>query len=57
MCHPAVIIGAQVLSAVQSHNAKADAYGANANAAIDAKVLEDQAVNEDLALKQQAAEP
>jgi hypothetical protein len=55
MCHPAVIIGAQVLSAVQSHNAKADAYGANANAAIDAKVLEDQAVNEDLALKQQAA--
>ena len=37
------------------HNAQADAFKANAAAANAAKVLEDQAVNEDLALKEQAA--
>ena len=44
-----------MLGAIQSHNAQADAFTANANAAVDAKIVEDQAVNEDLALKQQAA--
>ena len=55
MCHPAIAIGAGVLGAIQSHNAQADAFEANANAAVDAKIIEDAAVNEDLALQQQAA--
>jgi len=55
MCHPAIAIGAQVLGAVQGHNAQADAYEANAAAANAAKVLEDEATLADLAQKETAA--
>ena len=55
MCHPAIAIGAGVLGAIQSHNAQADAFEANAQAALDAKAVEDSAANEDLALQDQAA--
>lgn len=54
MCHPAIAIGASVLGAVSGHNAQAEAYEANAAAANAAKVLEDEATNADLALKDQA---
>ena len=55
MCHPAIAIGAGVLGAVTGHNAQADAFKANAAAANAAKVLEDEAVNAELGLKEQAA--
>ena len=54
MCHPAIAIGAGVLGAVTGHNAQADAFEANAATTNAAKILEDAAVNEELALKDTA---
>lgn len=54
MCHPAIAIGANVLGAVAAQNAQAEAFEANAAAALAANQLDNSAVNEELALKDQA---
>ena len=55
MCHPAIAIGVGALGAIHQHNQQAKAFEENAVAANNAKILEDSAANEDLALQQEAA--
>lgn len=51
----AAATGLSIGSTIHGQNQQAKAYEANARAANQAKIYEDQAANEDLALKQQAA--
>jgi len=55
MCHPAIAIGVGALGAIHQHNQQAKAFEENAVAANNAKILEDSAANEDLALQQEAS--